>query len=136
MKKLFAVVLLLSGCVAADPNKIAPMSISPVGYTSLDCQALAAEDQRVAGELGPLMRKQDDRRGKDSVGILLIGISPTGIGSPEFSAQISRLKGERETIAQAKASKGCSEPQAEVVTKWKITPEELAARKAKIAAQN
>jgi hypothetical protein len=104
----------LSGCVAANPDRIAPMSISTVGYETLDCARLAQEDHRVASELGPLIYYQRQRRTTDAAGIILIGLSPTGLGSPEHGAAIARLKGERETIAKVKTTKACSQPQAVV----------------------
>lgn len=114
--KRFAVVAagVLAGCVAANPDNITPMSISTVGYEQLDCARLAAEDARVAGELGPLIWYQRNQRKADAAGIILVGLSPTGMGSPEHSAAISRLKGERETIARVKTTKGCAEPQAAI----------------------
>jgi hypothetical protein len=133
MKRAVLLALLAGGCVAADPDTIQPMSISPVGYSALDCPALAAEDRRVAERLGPLIRAQDTRRGHDAIGIIAIGISPTGIGRPEHSAEIARLKGERETIASVKASKGCIEPQAPVVTKFVPSAEQLAEAKRRAA---
>lgn len=137
MKKVAVLlVALTSGCVAANPDTIKPMSISPIAYQSLDCEALQAEDRRVAEELGPLIRQQDNRRGQDALGIVLIGISPTGIGSPEFATQISRLKGERETISEAKAARGCTAPQAEVITKFVPSAEQMAEAKRRAAANN
>ncbi|MCR5859755.1 hypothetical protein [Mesorhizobium sp. J428] len=115
MKRIaITAVAALAGCVAANPDNITPMSISTVGYEQLECPRLATEDARVAGELGPLIWYQRNQRKADTAGIILVGLSPTGMGSPEHSAAISRLKGERETIARVKTTKGCAEPQAVV----------------------
>lgn len=104
--------VIAGGCVAADPDKIAPMSISPVGYNVLDCPALAVEDKRVAGILAPLIYAQEDRRKTDIIVGVAVGITATSLGEQEHAAEISRLKGERDTIATVMKSKNCSEPQA------------------------
>lgn len=133
MKKiLLLAVAACSGCVAANPDKIKPMSISTVGYQLLDCAALASEDRRVAGELGPMIFYQRQRRGSDFVGAVAVGLTPTGMGAPENGASIARPKGERETIATVKASKGCTEPQAIVNDQQ---PEDERKRMAERAAQ-
>jgi len=107
MKKVIVLSMLLSGCIAANPDSIKPMSVSSVGYSGLSCAKLASEDRRVSSELAQLVKKQNSRRSADTVGVILLGVSPTGLGSPENSAAISRLKGERQTIASTRARKGC-----------------------------
>lgn len=109
---LAAIALLaLPACVAANPDSIKPVSVSTVPYEALDCQRLAQEDARVAGELGPLIWYQRNQRKADAAGIMIVGLSPTGMGSPQHAEAIARLKGERDTIAKVKATKGCAEPQ-------------------------
>lgn len=114
MKRIVLFAMLASGCVAADPKKIEPMSVSAIPYQALDCAALAAEDKRVAGELAPLIYEQSDRRKTDVIMIAAIGVSSTGMGENDHAANIARLRGEREALAQAKATNKCAEPQAAV----------------------
>lgn len=108
------VVVALSGCVAANPDSIKPMSISTVGYDALDCPALAAEDQRVADRLFRLEFDQRHKRRGDLFTAAAVGLTPTGMGAGDNAAEIGRLKGERQTIATVKGSKACPEPAAVV----------------------
>lgn len=133
MKRAVLLALLTSGCVAADPDKITPMNISPVGYNVLDCSALATEDRRVADLLAPMIYAQEDRRRTDIVAGVAIGVTSTAMGEQEYAAQISRLKGERQTIAAVKKSKNCSEPQA-VIDIDTIKQQKAQERAAKLAA--
>jgi len=110
-----------AGCVASNPDSIQPIPISTIAYQALDCPTLAAEDKRVAERLGPMIYYQNRQRSADVAGILLVGLSPTGLGSPEHSAAIAQLKGEREAINTVKISKGCSEPQAPVYERRPIS---------------
>lgn len=110
----FCALLAVGGCVAANPDSIKPMSISTVGYDALDCPALAAEDQRVADRLFRLEYDQRHKRRGDFFTAAAIGITPTGVGAGDNAAEIGRLKGERQTIASVKTTKGCTEPAAVV----------------------
>jgi hypothetical protein len=109
---------MLAGCIAADPARIPATSVSAVGYSALACPSLAAEDARVAGELGPLTYFQSRRRDRDILGAMTVGVTASALGSSDHSSAIARLKGERETIASVMRSKGCPQPQAPIDTSW------------------
>ena len=126
---LAMVAVLVSGCVAAHPDSIKPASVSPIGYQAIDCAGLAAEDKRVAEALFRLEVEQKSARTGDIVGIVAIGVSPTGLGAQNNTAEIARLKGERQAIAGAKTGKGCAEPPAavdEMALRRQMTKERVA----------
>jgi len=135
---LAMVAVLVSGCVAAHPDSIKPMSISTMGYAQSDCAALAVEDKRVADRLFRLTVLQGRQRTTDIVAGIAVGVTATSLGSPEYAAEISRLKGERETIASVKASKSCSEPAAaadEARIRQEIAAEDAASQQSMAAAR-
>lgn len=106
----------LSGCLASDPKGITATPTPTMTYAALDCPGLAAEDARVAEELGYLSWRQDDRRSKDAIGMVMIGVTGTGLGQSDFAPQIAQLKGQRDAIAEVKATKACAQPQAPMDT--------------------
>lgn len=129
MKRAVLLAVFAGGCVATHPDSIKPASVSPIAYQSADCATLAAEDQRFAETLFRLEVEQKHARTGDLMGIVAIGVSPTGLGAQNNTAEIGRLKGEREAIATAKTAKGCAEPPAvvdEIAIRRQMTKERIA----------
>lgn len=104
----------LSGCVAANPKTIGATPTPTFAYSNLDCASLAREDAKVVEELGYLFYRQDNRRGADVIGVVAIGLSPSGLGEPDWEPQIAQLKGQREAIGQVMAQKQCPQARAEI----------------------
>lgn len=112
----------LTGCVASNPEAIQATPTPSFGYANLDCQTLAGEDARVAEDLGYLSYRQDRRREMDTLGVIAIGVSPSGLGQADWTAQIAQLKGQREAIHSTMDQKACAQPKAQLddSTKAKI----------------
>lgn len=114
MKRIVLLAMLSSGCVAAHPDSIKPLKVSASEYEADDCPALAAKDQAAADDLFRLGLEQKNTRTGDLIGVVAIGVSPTGLGAQNNTNEIARLKGERDAISTAKAAKACPEPPATV----------------------
>lgn len=102
----------LSGC-ATNPDKIAAVSISSLGYEQHNCKQIAAELDRVnlrSSELyGKLKKTADDDNAQMAVGMLLLW--PTlffleGGDGPD-AAEYARIKGERDALEKVAIQKEC-----------------------------
>lgn len=123
----------ISGCVASDPKAITATPTPTLAYATLDCPGLKAEDARVAEELGYLSYRQDNRRTADAFGMIVVGITATGLGKADYAPQIAQLKGQRDAILEAKRAKACSDAQMPIDTstaakiRWRKRAQEDAA---------
>ncbi|MGJ8570410.1 MAG: hypothetical protein ACSHXI_06905 [Hoeflea sp.] len=120
---VFAVAL-LTGCVASDPKEISAVAVPAGSFAPLNCTQLAEEDARVTEELGYMSFRQSNRRTTDVVGIVAIGLSPSGMGSTDWEAQIAQNKGIKAAVNATMVSKECTQPPAvigrskEDLTRW------------------
>lgn len=102
----------LAGCVAANPKNIDATPTPTFAYQGLSCDQLGAEDARLAEEVGYYSYRQSRRRDQDALGIIAVGVSPSGLGGADWQAQIAQLKGQREAVRSTASAKGCSLPPA------------------------
>lgn len=115
---------LLAGCVAPDPDSISATPTTFLAYQALSCPALAEDDARVAEEIGYLSYRQSKRRETDIAGMILFGITSTGLGASDWTPQIAQLKGQRDAIGKALRHKDCGIAQApidssqEAILRW------------------
>lgn len=110
-KALFFTAILLSGC-ATPAHKIGAAYVSPMAYSSYDCDQISAETYRVGSRLHQLGVDVDkEARGdKWAMGVGLILFWPALFmvdGDKSLQSEYARLKGEYQAIQQAGISKGC-----------------------------
>jgi hypothetical protein len=111
---LFCAAALLAGCVASNPKNIQAVAVPAVSFAHLSCDQLATEDARITEEIGYMSFRQNNRRTTDVVGVLAIGVSPSGIGQADWELQISQAKGIKDAINTAMTNKGCAQDPAEI----------------------
>lgn len=102
-----ASMFVLAGCAQA-PDSIQASYVDASPFARLTCPQLNAEARRAAGEYGIRARQQDQARTGDIVGVALVGLPMSSIVGADQSADISRLKGEQETIRQQMIAKRCT----------------------------
>lgn len=101
----------LASC-ATKAKEIEAAYVSPIGYEAYNCEQLGVEAQRVSERAGQLSGQQDKQAKKDAVavGVSLILFWPAVFfvkGDNTTAAEISRLKGEMNTIEQVSIQKQC-----------------------------
>lgn len=101
-----ALVLTVAAC-AKPPASIGPSFVSDVGYRNMSCNQLTSELARVNTQLPPLVQQQSNAATGDAVGVFLVGIPVSSLGGGDVESQISRLRGERQTIESLIISKSC-----------------------------
>ncbi|MFZ6643047.1 hypothetical protein ACO0LL_25225 [Undibacterium sp. TC4M20W] len=115
MKKLPYIALsmsLLAGC-ATTSKDISAVYISPLQYSTYDCDQLAMEGQRIqvrASQMGARI-DQSASNGNLATAAAVVIFWPaaffTGSGNKEQQAEFARLKGEKEALDQAVIQKKC-----------------------------
>ena len=100
-----------AGC-AKRPEDIKAAYISPLTYDQYTCEQLAAEAQRVSSRAADTMGVQKQKATGDAVamGVGLILFWPALFfikGGAETESEVSRLKGEMDTIEQVSIQKQC-----------------------------
>jgi hypothetical protein len=104
---------ILSGCSTTSKD-ISSTYVSPLQYSSYDCQQLAAESNRVHVRVSQVGGVIDDsaRSGNMATTAAVILFWPaaffTGTGNKEQQAELARLKGEQDAIQQAAVSRKCA----------------------------
>ena len=109
MRKTLVVTLalLLAGCATA-PEQIAPQYVSQIQYENLNCRRMNQERLRLEAALIAAFAAQNNARGNDAMGVLLIGVPTSSLSGSNQSGYVARLKGELEALQRAAIAKGCS----------------------------
>lgn len=102
-----AILILSVSACAKPPSSIVAAYVSDVGYKSMTCSQLSAELTRVNAQLPPLEQQQQNAATGDAVGVFLVGIPVSSLGGGDVEGQISRLRGERQTMETTMISKSC-----------------------------
>jgi outer membrane murein-binding lipoprotein Lpp len=105
---IFAV---LAGC-ASTADKVGPQYVSPLQFSAYGCDQLALEAQRISGRVAQLSGVQDQKATNDAIvtGVAIVVFWPAAFlvgGNDQNTAELSRLKGEFETIEQVAIQKKC-----------------------------
>lgn len=106
-----AIVAMLSGCASKATN-IEAAYVSPIGYQSLTCQQIAAEAQNVSARAHQAVGTQN-KKASDDAALMAVGLVifwPALLftsGDGASAAEVSRLKGEMQTLKSASDAKGC-----------------------------
>ncbi len=108
---LVATTIILVGC-ASKSSDVAPMYVSPFQYQNYTCDQLRQEGQRVSAAAARAAGVQDDKRSSDqiatTVGVILFWPALFAIdGDSQSTAQLARLRGEKEAIEKAAIQKNC-----------------------------
>jgi hypothetical protein len=97
----------LVGC-AKHPDSISASYVSEVGYQSWSCRQLGEESQRLSAALSTASTQQEQARGNDIAGVILIGLPVSSLSGDNIAPEIARLKGEQEAVRKSMISKKCS----------------------------
>jgi hypothetical protein len=106
---LLACAAALVGC-AKSPGSIAPSYVSDITYRNVSCSDLAVESERMNQALARASAQQEQARGNDTVGIILIGLPVSSLSGDNVAPEIARLKGELEAIHRVSLQKKCASP--------------------------
>ena len=103
-----------AGCVgcASSSDKISAQYVSPLQFSNYDCAQLGMEAQRISGRVAQLSGVQDQKATNDAIvtGVAIVVFWPAAFligGNDHNSAELSRLKGEFESIEQVSIQKKC-----------------------------
>ncbi|MGV7216439.1 hypothetical protein [Bradyrhizobium sp. UFLA05-112] len=114
MQKLGVVVLaaMLAGC-ASSAADITPSYVSPVQYSSYNCQQLGLEAQSVSARAAALSGAQDNQRTKDAIATTaaVVIFWPAAFlvgGDKQTAAELGQMKGQMVAIEQASVAKKCN----------------------------
>lgn len=104
--------LALAGCASSASN-IEAAYVSPMNYESYTCAQLEQEAERVSQRAVAVTGRQNERATRDAVatGVGLVLFWPALFfvrGDGAQSAEVSRLKGEMETIEKVSIRKNCA----------------------------
>jgi len=102
---------LLSACATASAD-IAPAYVSPMQYSNMSCEQMAAEVNRVQLRAAELSGKQDRERTKDQaalgVGLILFAPAALFMIGGDHKGEIATLKGQHNALRDAAAQKNCA----------------------------
>jgi hypothetical protein len=114
MRKLGIVALgaALGGC-ASSASDITPTYVSPVQYSSYNCQQLGLEAQSVSARAAALTGAQDSQRTKDTLATTaaVVIFWPAAFfvgGDKQTAAELAQMKGQMVAIEQASIAKKCN----------------------------
>jgi hypothetical protein len=114
MRRLGVVVLAagLAGC-ASSAADITASYVSPVQYSSYNCQQLGLEAQSVSARAAALSGAQDSQRTKDAIATTaaVVIFWPAAFfvgGDKQTAAELAQIKGQLVAIEQASIAKKCS----------------------------
>ncbi|MEO8651355.1 MAG: hypothetical protein ABI391_03565 [Hyphomicrobiaceae bacterium] len=101
----------LAGC-ASSADKIGPQYVSPLQFSAYGCDQLSLEAQRISGRVAQLSGVQDQKATNDAIvtGVAIVVFWPAAFlvgGNDQNTAELSRLKGEFDTIEQVAIQKKC-----------------------------
>ncbi|MFN3869038.1 MAG: hypothetical protein ACK4MF_08240 [Hyphomicrobiaceae bacterium] len=99
------------GC-ASSSDKIAAQYVSPMQYSNYSCPQLSEEAQRISGRVSQLSGVQDAKATSDAVatGVAIVLFWPAAFmigGDDHTTAELSRLKGEFETVEKVSVQRNC-----------------------------
>jgi hypothetical protein len=100
-----------AGC-ASSADKIGAQYVSPLQYSAYDCDQLSLEAQRLSARVAQVSGTQDQKATNDAIvtGVAIVVFWPAAFfvsGNDQNAAELSRLKGEFETIEQVAIQKKC-----------------------------
>ena len=115
MFQKFAVVVfagVLAGC-ASKSSEITPAYVSPLLYQNYSCNQLAEEAARITARAQQVAGVQDSQRTTDGIAVTVAVVVfwPAAFaikGDGNTAAELSRLKGELETIEKVAIQKKCA----------------------------
>jgi hypothetical protein len=110
--KHFLAVGLLMGCAEKSAN-VQGSYVSPISYEAYSCRQLAEEASRLSSRASEISGVQDKNATSDAVvtGVSLVVFWPAAFfihGNKGNSAELARLKGEKDAVEQAVIAKECS----------------------------
>lgn len=104
----------VAGCVgcASSSDKISAQYVSPLQFSGYDCSQISTEAQRISSRVAQLSGVQDQKATNDAIatGVAIVVFWPAAFligGNDHNSAELSRLKGEFETLEQVSIQKKC-----------------------------
>ena len=103
---------MLTACATAGKD-VASAYVSPMQYSSYDCEQLRAESLRISGRVNQLTGRLDEAASNDKaiagVGIILFWPALFALGgTKQQEAELARLKGEYEAIEATAITKKCA----------------------------
>jgi hypothetical protein len=114
MRKMAVLVIVfgLTGC-ASSSGDITPSYVSPVQYSSYNCQQLGLEAQSVSARAAALSGAQDSQRTKDAIATAaaVVIFWPAAFlvgGDKHTAAELGQIKGQMVAIEQASIAKKCN----------------------------
>jgi hypothetical protein len=102
-----AAAVTIAGC-AKHPDAIAPAYISHVPYQSWNCAQLGEEQMRLSSALAAASQQQENTRGNDVVGIILLGAPLGSMSGGNIAPEVARLKGEAVAVERAQTLRSCA----------------------------
>lgn len=106
---LIALAAVLAGC-AKSPESISASYVSDITYRQLSCADLSVESARLQQALVRASAQQEQARGNDTVGVILLGLPVSSLSGDNVAPEIARLKGELEALHRTALQKKCSLP--------------------------
>jgi hypothetical protein len=109
---IVALAVALAGC-ASSAADITPSYISPVQYSSYNCQQLGLEAQSVSARAAALSGAQDSQRTKDALATTaaVVVFWPAAFfvgGDKQTASELAQMKGQMVAIEQASIAKKCN----------------------------
>lgn len=109
---LFSAIASVVGGCASSSEKIAASYVSPLQYQSYNCQQLGEEAHRISSRVSQVAGVQDKKATDDAVatGVAIVLFWPAAFlvgGNDQNTAELSRLKGEFESIEKVSIQKNC-----------------------------
>jgi hypothetical protein len=107
-----ALAVALAGC-ASSAADITPSYVSPVQYSSYNCQQLGLEAQSVSTRAATLSGAQDSQRTKDTLvtTAAVVVFWPAAFfvgGDKQTASELAQMKGQMVAIEQASIAKKCN----------------------------
>lgn len=101
-------VLVLAGCMnmPTQPSQITSSYTSGLSYESFDCSRLAVEVASLARRENQLVAAQEQRIKTSKVQAFWMG---SGQGDGIEASELANVRGEKEAIRKAMATKGCGQ---------------------------
>ncbi len=108
---LIAACIALTGC-ASSSEKISAAYVSPLQYQNYSCGQLGEEAQRISSRVAQVSGVQDKKASDDAIatGVAIVLFWPAAFmigGNDQNTAELSRLKGEFESVEKVSIQKNC-----------------------------
>lgn len=103
---------MLTACATAGKD-VASTYVSPMQYTTYDCEQLRSESMRISGRVNQLTGQLNEAASNDKaiagIGMILFWPALFALGgTKQQEAELSRLKGEYDAIESTATSKKCA----------------------------